>query len=64
MTALAHEAWEVYQGRCAYNRGIARDDNPYKWTPNSRHGDRKRACWELGWDTERARATEAACRAP
>lgn len=59
MTALIHEAWETWQGRCAYRAGVPRENNPYKWTSNNRHGDRKRAAWELGWDTERAADTEA-----
>lgn len=58
MTALVHEAMEVWQGRCAYRNGVKREANPYKWTPNARAGDRKRAQWELGWDTEAATDVE------
>lgn len=58
MTALIHEALEVWQGRCAFRRGCAISDNPYKWTPNSRNGDAKRAKWELGFNTEQATCDE------
>ena len=40
----------IKAGMLAYRRQIPREDNPYKWTPNSRQGDAKRAWWCKGWD--------------
>lgn len=50
MSGLIESSKEYLQGWAAFTGGIARDSNPYKWTPASRFGDRKRATWERGWD--------------
>lgn len=39
----------VEQGAKARRDGLPRDANPYKYTPNGRQGDVKRAYWERGW---------------
>ena len=40
----------IKAGMLAYQNGRARDDNPYRNTPNGRQGDIKRAYWTKGWD--------------
>ena len=41
---------EARQGMAARQDGQPRDANPYKWAGNNQFGDRKRACWEAGWE--------------
>lgn len=41
---------EARQGMTARQDGQPRDANPYKWAGNNQFGDRKRACWEAGWE--------------
>lgn len=50
MSGLIDSSEEYLRGWAAFMSGVARDGNPYRLTPVSRFGDRKRATWERGWD--------------
>ena len=37
------------QGKTAYYKGKALDDNPYQWCSNNNQGRHKQAAWETGY---------------